>query len=82
MRDPTPHFRCDTIKIIHAHNIRSTRRLPRHLDTSVLCGCSACVGKHNHPAIVSQLLSNDKMDASLKNRDNDTTILYCVEDGD
>ena len=37
----------------------------------------------NHPAIVSQLLSHDKMDASLKDDDNETvteTALKCAID--
>ena len=54
-------------------------RRDSYLDTSTPPCCVGVVlvlgvGKHNHPAIVSQLLSNDKMDASLKNRDNDTVL--------
>ena len=33
---------------------------------------------HNHPAIVSQLLSDDKMDASLKDYDNRTALKIAI----
>ena len=36
---------------------------------------------NNHPAIVSQLLSDDKMDASLKDRDNYTALKYAIDWG-
>jgi ankyrin repeat protein len=34
---------------------------------------------NNHPAIVSQLLSDDKMDASLKDRLNRTALKYAID---
>ena len=36
---------------------------------------------HNHPAIVSQLLSDDKMDASLKDDDNETALKMAIDRG-
>jgi ankyrin repeat protein len=35
----------------------------------------------NHPAIVSQLLSDDKMDASLKDNHNNTALKYAIDIG-
>ena len=34
--------------------------------------------RNNHPAIVSQLLSDDKIDASLKDRDNYTALKWAI----
>ena len=36
---------------------------------------------NNHPAIVSQLLSDDKMDASLKDNVNNTALKYAIDIG-
>ena len=36
---------------------------------------------YNHPAIVSQLLSDDKMDASLKDDYNYTALKYAIDMG-
>ena len=37
-----------------------------------------CAVSHNHPAIVSQLLSDDKMDASLKDYSNNTALKLAI----
>jgi ankyrin repeat protein len=36
---------------------------------------------NNHPAIVSQLLSDDKIDASLKDCDNKTALKIAIDRG-
>jgi ankyrin repeat protein len=36
---------------------------------------------NNHPAIVSQLLSDDKMDASLKDKYNRTALKLAIDRG-
>ena len=38
-----------------------------------------CAVSRNHPAIVSQLLSDDKMDASLKDNDNKTALKMAID---
>ena len=37
--------------------------------------------RNNHPAIVSQLLSDDKIDASLKDINNRTALKYAIDRG-
>jgi ankyrin repeat protein len=38
-----------------------------------------CAVSRNHPAIVSQLLSDDKIDASLKDNDNKTALKMAID---
>ena len=40
-----------------------------------------CAVDNNHPAIVSQLLSDDKIDASLKDDDNKTALKIAIDKG-
>jgi ankyrin repeat protein len=40
-----------------------------------------CAVHNNHPAIVSQLLSDDKMDASLKDNVNRTALKLAIDSG-
>jgi ankyrin repeat protein len=40
-----------------------------------------CAVHFNHPAIVSQLLSDDKIDASLKDWDNETALKDAIDRG-